>query len=92
MDVFVRLVGIHRLRYRVRPANNVTRRPALTPRQRDVVALLDAGLTCPQIASRLQIRERTVRRHVEDIARGLAGNGPPIRRILAHAKELLEAA
>jgi DNA-binding NarL/FixJ family response regulator len=67
-------------------------RSALTSRQRAVVALLDSGLTCPKIALRLGIKERTVRRHIEDIASKLSGDQPPIRRILAHAKELLEAA
>lgn len=69
----------------------------LTPRQRDVVALLDAGLTCPQIAERLEIAERTVRRHVEDLdalldEMGLGRGLKPIRRIIANAHELLEAA
>jgi DNA-binding NarL/FixJ family response regulator len=63
----------------------------LTPRQRDVVALLHAGLTCPAIARRLGITERTVRRHVQDIAHEIRGEQPPIRRIVQNARELLEA-
>lgn len=64
----------------------------LTPRQRDVVALLHAGLTCPAIARRLGITERAVRRHIEVISKELEGKQPPIRRILVHAEELLNAA
>lgn len=68
----------------------------LTPRQRDVVALLHAGLTCPEIATRLQIAERTVRRHVEDIDALLRkehpSDAPPLKLIRKHAPELLEAA
>jgi DNA-binding NarL/FixJ family response regulator len=64
----------------------------LTQRQRDVVVLLDAGLLCWEIADRLQIAERTVRRHIEDIAKKVPGAQPPIRRILLNARKLLEAA
>ena len=68
----------------------------LTPRQRDVVALLDARLTCPQIAERLGIAERTVRRHVEIIDAALREEHPseatPLKLIRKHARELLEAA
>jgi predicted transcriptional regulator len=53
--------------------------------------LLHAGLTCPAIARRLGITERTVRRHVQDIAQEIRGEQPPIRRIVQNARELLEA-
>ena len=64
----------------------------LTPRQRDVVALLDAGLTCPQIAERLGIAVKTVRRHVDDIAKRVPGELTPLKRIRQHASELINAA
>lgn len=74
------------------------RRPRrdLTPRQRQIVEMLSWGLTCPVIAERLEIEERTVRRHVEDIDRamdemGLSKHLKPIRRIVLNARELLEA-
>lgn len=67
-------------------------RSGLTSRQRAVVRLLVDGLTCREIGVKLSISERTVRRHVEDIAEKCNGQGKPIRRILAAAKQLLEAA
>ena len=63
----------------------------LTPRQRRVVELLADGLTCPQVARKLGIALPTVRQHVRDIARGLNGNAPPIRRIVENAQRLLVA-
>lgn len=63
----------------------------LTPRQRDVVRLLADGLSCPAIACKLGIAERTVRQHVENIAARLTGSQPPIRRIVANADRLLAA-
>jgi DNA-binding NarL/FixJ family response regulator len=70
----------------------------LTPRQRDVVVLLDAGLSCPEIGQRLGIAEKTVRRNVEDIyellrAEGLPGDRlKPIRRIVLNARTMLDGA
>jgi DNA-binding CsgD family transcriptional regulator len=43
----------------------------LSPRQRVVLALVATGATNGQIAMRLRITERTVRKHVEDICRKL---------------------
>jgi D-alanyl-D-alanine carboxypeptidase/D-alanyl-D-alanine-endopeptidase (penicillin-binding protein 4) len=42
-------------------------RPALTPRQREVLELIVEGLDNAQIASRLGITERTVRAHVSSV-------------------------
>ena len=39
----------------------------LTPRQRQVASLIEAGMTNDQIARRLGISSRTVRKHVEDL-------------------------
>lgn len=64
----------------------------LTPRQREVVALLREGLTAPEIAGRLGISTATVRRHIEAIANKVPGPQKPIRRILLHAEALLAAA
>ena len=41
--------------------------PALTARQNEVIALIARGLTNDQIAGRLGISPRTVRKHVEDL-------------------------
>jgi DNA-binding CsgD family transcriptional regulator len=43
----------------------------LSPRLRDVAALIAAGLTNQQIAGRLQLRSATVRNHVEQIMKRL---------------------
>ena len=43
------------------------RRPSLTPRQREVLELIVAGLDNAQIASRLGVSERTVRAHVSNV-------------------------
>jgi DNA-binding NarL/FixJ family response regulator len=44
-----------------------TTRPALTPRQREVVALIASGLPNDEIATRLGLSPRTVERHVSDV-------------------------
>lgn len=62
----------------------------LTRRQREVVALIAEGLTYRQIGARLGIQDRTVRMHVEYIARTLSGRGPPLYRVIAHIAELLD--
>lgn len=66
--------------------------PNLTPRQRDVVRLLADGLSCPQIAKRLGIALNTVRVHVQNIANGIPGDLPALRRVKSKATELLNAA
>jgi DNA-binding CsgD family transcriptional regulator len=62
----------------------------LTARQRDVVALVAAGLTRQQIADRLRVRNETVRFHLKAIARKLPGTGHELRRIRLHAREMLD--
>jgi DNA-binding CsgD family transcriptional regulator len=49
------------------PALRGARWPALTPRQREVAALVAAGLTSREIAARLVITERSAESHVERI-------------------------
>ncbi|MFT3887124.1 MAG: LuxR C-terminal-related transcriptional regulator [Arachnia sp.] len=46
-----------------------------SPREREVLSLLTLGLTSRQIAHRLEISERTVRKHLDSVYRGahLAG-------------------
>ena len=45
--------------------------PVLTPREREVLALLAEGLTNRRIAERLVVSEHTVHRHVTSILRKL---------------------
>ena len=56
----------------------------LTKRQREVVRGLLRGETYAEIAERLGIAARTVRMHVETIARDVPGQGPPKRRVRRH--------
>lgn len=39
--------------------------PSLSPRERDCLAMLASGLPVKRIASRLEISEATVRKHIE---------------------------
>jgi DNA-binding NarL/FixJ family response regulator len=50
----------------IRPA-----RPHLTPREREVVALVSSGLTASQIAAELQISTKTVENHKQRVFRKL---------------------
>lgn len=54
-------------------AGRATDRPApgLTPRERQVLALVAGGSTNRQVARHLELTERTVRKHLEDIYRRL---------------------
>lgn len=63
----------------------------LTPRRRDVVALLAAGLSRHEVALRLGIAERTVKDHVAAVAERLPGAGHPFRRVRLYARQLLDA-
>ena len=53
----------------------------LTPREREVAALVAKGLPAKRIASTLGIAENTVRAHIRHAAERLPGDAPPIRRI-----------
>ncbi|HSC49432.1 MAG TPA: LuxR C-terminal-related transcriptional regulator [Gaiellaceae bacterium] len=81
------------LRTRARPDGRV-RGPldTLTPRQRDVLALLRLGLTNREIASRLVIEEATAKVHVRHILRKLGVRSRTEAAILATrlARERLE--
>jgi DNA-binding NarL/FixJ family response regulator len=53
----------------------------LTRRERQVVELLHMGYDPAEIAPRLGIALKTVRNHIENIAKKAPGDPPPIRRI-----------
>ena len=61
--------------------DDLTRLHALTPRQREILHLMALGLTYDEIARRLDLSERTVRYHVEEIRRRL---GLASRREVMH--------
>jgi DNA-binding NarL/FixJ family response regulator len=61
----------------------------LSPRQREVVALIAAGRTYAQVARELGIAKRTVRAHVQDVAEHLPGTDAPVRRVLRYASYML---
>lgn len=48
-------------------AGPAQRSELLTPRQREVCRLVARGLTNAQVGTRLQVSERTVRKHLEDV-------------------------
>lgn len=64
----------------------------LTHREREIVALVLAGLTYREIASRLGIKRPTVDSTVQRIAHKLPGEGRAQWRILRHGPELLTVA
>lgn len=57
----------------------------LTPRQRDILALMTEGCTIPQIADRLFVSSSTIKAHIDRIYRalGVAGLGNPGWRAVA---------
>ena len=75
-EVVSRLIGVNRA------GNPIT---TLTPRERDVLALMAEGRTNVGIARRLWLTERTVETHIGSILAklGLAGSDEDHRRVLA---------
>lgn len=63
--------------------------PDLTPRQRQITALLIAGRSVTSIATQLHCTEATVRNHIADIAAKINSPHPPMRRILMYGPDLL---
>jgi DNA-binding NarL/FixJ family response regulator len=49
--------------------------PRVTPREREILALVDEGLSNKEIAARLQIRVATVKNHVHNVLEKLQVNG-----------------
>jgi DNA-binding NarL/FixJ family response regulator len=68
----------------------VTRRPTpgLTERQLEVAQMVADGLTREEIAFRIGRSPLTVKRHVEDIAARLGGDGTPRARIMRYLRGL----
>ncbi|MEU7985518.1 response regulator [Streptosporangium canum] len=64
---------------------------ALTPRERDVLALVGAGLSNGQIARRLYLVEGTVKAHVSAILTRLGARNRVQVAILAHEAGLLDS-
>ncbi|MER5424754.1 response regulator transcription factor [Streptosporangium roseum] len=64
---------------------------ALTPRERDVLALVGAGLSNGQIARRLYLVEGTVKAHVSAILTRLGARNRVQAAILAHEAGLLDS-
>ncbi|TDD83834.1 response regulator transcription factor [Actinomadura rubrisoli] len=62
---------------------------ALTPRERQVLALLGAGLTNGQIARRLRVVEGTVKGHVSSILSRLAVDNRAAAAVVAHEAGLV---
>jgi PAS domain S-box-containing protein len=58
----------------------------LTPRQAEVLALLERGFSTPQIADELHLSRETVRRHIGDILRALGAHSRLEAVALANAR------
>lgn len=64
-----------------------SKRVPLTPREWDVLELLDEGLTTAEIASRLAVTQATVRRHVSTLLHKMgASTREQARRLLAQRR------
>lgn len=64
--------------------------PRLTPRQREVLAMLGAGLTTRQMAERTGLSVETVRNHVRAVLRELGAQSRLEAVLLAHRRGLLD--
>lgn len=56
----------------------------LSPRQKEVVALMAKGYTKPEIAEHLGLSLHTIKTHVENAARKIKGPRKPRARLLAY--------
>jgi DNA-binding NarL/FixJ family response regulator len=65
--------------------------PKLTKREREVVELLHEGYDPAEIAPRLGMALKTVRNHIDNVAKKFPGDLPPIRRIRREGKHWLLA-
>jgi DNA-binding CsgD family transcriptional regulator len=64
--------------------------PRLTPRQREVLGMLGAGLTTKQMAERTGLSIETVRNHVRAVLRELGAQSRLEAVLLAHRRGLLD--
>jgi PAS domain S-box-containing protein len=64
--------------------------PRLTPRQREALAMLGAGLTTQQMAERTGLSIETVRNHVRAVLRALGAQSRLEAVLLAHRNGLLD--
>jgi DNA-binding NarL/FixJ family response regulator len=71
-------------------ARATARTAALTPRERDVLALLGAGLSNAEIAARLHLVEGTVKAYVSAILTRLDVRNRVLAAVLAHVAGLVD--
>ena len=67
----------------MRDGNRVKTTRPLTPKQEHIVVLLDQGFTYPEIGEQLGIHSRSVKGHVERIARVIPGLLPARAKVVA---------
>lgn len=60
----------------------------LTPRQRQVVALLGEGLDYQQVADELGLAYRTVTDHARNAAQRLPGDQRPMQKLMLHSQKV----
>jgi DNA-binding CsgD family transcriptional regulator len=73
------------LRSRLEPDYTLTRWDALSPREKDVAALICLGFTSRQIAARLRISPQTVKTHAENVLMKFTLHSRnELRRVLQH--------
>jgi DNA-binding NarL/FixJ family response regulator len=90
-----RIVGVFGVFRALRPVAPGTGRSApaparLTPRQREVLEMLGAGLTTRQMAERTGLSIETVRNHVRAVLRELGAQSRLEAVLLAHRRGLLD--
>jgi DNA-binding CsgD family transcriptional regulator len=87
-------VGVLILAFEVRqpPSEPVGRpRPQLTPRQREILDLIAAGLSTAEVASELTLSPETVRNHLRSVFRELRAHTRVEAIVAAHRLGLLAA-
>jgi PAS domain S-box-containing protein len=89
-----RIVGVfgvvQRDSLRGSPPERTDARPALTPRQHEILQLLGDGLTTGQMAERLTLSTETVRNHVRAVLSSLEARSRLEAVLLAHRRGLLD--
>jgi DNA-binding NarL/FixJ family response regulator len=87
--VFERLDAAPALDRLKRIETDVVSNSGLTPREREVLALVAAGKSNRRIASALDISEHTVARHVSNIFDKLGVNSRAAATTYAHTRKLI---